>query len=197
MNEIIVTSGAYEALYSTIQGENKTFNNTKQTSSSIPKYFILLGHIDKGDEAIIIEPFFDCYEPMVKGAEGVCRFIALKPVCGFKYIMYSFFYIIIHVLDFQSGDKTSNHSSADWILDPKELEGLFNEKTKMIIINTPHNPTGKVFTLKELEFIAELCKKWDVLCVSDEVYEWMVFKPNKHIRMGMSLYNNSQYLNEY
>lgn len=61
---------------------------------------------------------------------------------------------------------------------------MFNDKTKMIIINTPHNPLGKVFQQEELETIAELCKKWNVLCLSDEVYEWMVYKPNKHIRIG-------------
>lgn len=69
-------------------------------------------------------------------------------------------------------------------MDDKELESLFNEKTKMLILNTPHNPLGKVFTLDELTRIADLCKKWNVLCVSDEVYEWMVYKPNKHIRIG-------------
>lgn len=69
-------------------------------------------------------------------------------------------------------------------MDKVELEGLFNEKTKLIIINTPHNPIGKVFTLEELEFIADLCKKWNVLCISDEVYEWIVYKPNKHVRIG-------------
>lgn len=75
-------------------------------------------------------------------------------------------------------------SSADWVLDEDELLGAFNEKTKMIILNTPHNPLGKVFTRKELERIADLCKKWNVLCLSDEVYEWMVYRPNEHIRMG-------------
>lgn len=54
----------------------------------------------------------------------------------------------------------------------------------MIILNNPHNPLGKVFKSDELELIAELCKKWNVLCLSDEVYEWMVYKPNKHIRIG-------------
>lgn len=74
--------------------------------------------------------------------------------------------------------------SSDWKLDMDELSNLFNSKTKMIVLNTPHNPVGKVFTLEELTAIADLCKKWNVLCVSDEVYEWMVYKPNKHIRMG-------------
>lgn len=54
----------------------------------------------------------------------------------------------------------------------------------MIILNTPHNPTGKVFNLDEMEMIANLCKKYNVVCLSDEVYEWVVYKPAKHIRMG-------------
>jgi kynurenine--oxoglutarate transaminase/cysteine-S-conjugate beta-lyase/glutamine--phenylpyruvate transaminase len=74
--------------------------------------------------------------------------------------------------------------SSDWMLDPSELTNLFNSKTKAIILNTPHNPIGKVFTEKELQLIADLCKKWNVLCISDEVYEWLVYKPYKHIRIG-------------
>lgn len=75
-------------------------------------------------------------------------------------------------------------SSADWIFDRQELENLFNEKTKGIIINTPHNPVGKVFTLDELQFVANLAKKWNTLVVSDEVYEWLVYEPYKHVRIG-------------
>jgi len=54
----------------------------------------------------------------------------------------------------------------------------------MIILNTPHNPFGKVFTRSELEVIADLCKRYDVMCVSDEVYEWMVYTGNEHVRMA-------------
>lgn len=54
----------------------------------------------------------------------------------------------------------------------------------MIILNTPHNPLGKVFSKEELQVIADLCQKWNVLCLSDEVYEWLVYKPNKHVRIG-------------
>ena len=75
-------------------------------------------------------------------------------------------------------------SSADWVLDMDELKSLFNEKTKAIIINNPNNPLGKVFTKQELEQIAALCIKWNTLCISDEVYEWLIYKPNVHTRIG-------------
>lgn len=136
--EVLVTAGAYEALYATLQG-----------------------HTKPGDEWIIIEPYFDCYVPMVATAGGVPRFIALKPKSNSKEL-----------------------TSTDWVFDRKEMESLFNEKTKGIIINTPHNPIGKVFSLDELQFIANLAKKWNTLVVSDEVYEWIVYEPYKHIRIA-------------
>ncbi|XP_011060590.1 PREDICTED: LOW QUALITY PROTEIN: kynurenine--oxoglutarate transaminase 3 [Acromyrmex echinatior] len=136
--EVLVTAGAYEALYSSLQG-----------------------HTNLGDEWIVIEPFFDCYVPMIQTAGGIPRFIALKPKST-------------------SGTVTSG----DWVFDRKEMEGLFNEKTKGIVINTPHNPIGKIFTLDELQFIADLAKKWNVLVISDEVYEHIVYEPYKHIRMA-------------
>lgn len=64
------------------------------------------------------------------------------------------------------------------------MEKLFNEKTKGIVINTPNNPIGKVYTLDELQFIADLAKKWNTLVVSDEVYEWIIYESNQHIRIG-------------
>ncbi len=67
-------------------------------------------------------------------------------------------------------------SSADWKLDSAELESLFNPKTKAIIFNNPNNPLGKVFTRAEIEEIANLCKKHNVLMISDDVYEHMVRK---------------------
>ena len=69
----------------------------------------------------------------------------------------------------------------DWSFDEKELAAAFNDKTKAIIINTPNNPTGKVFSREELQIIADLCRKWDVLAITDEIYEHIIYDGAKHI----------------
>ena len=69
----------------------------------------------------------------------------------------------------------------DWEIDPEQLESLFNDKTKLILFNTPHNPTGKVFSKDELQLIAHLCQKYDVIAVSDEVYEYILFDDLEHL----------------
>src|SRR5262249_45110591 len=69
----------------------------------------------------------------------------------------------------------------DWWFDPDELAAAFNEKTKAIILNSPNNPTGKVFTRDELETIAALCRKWDAMAISDEIYEHIIYDGHEHI----------------
>jgi N-succinyldiaminopimelate aminotransferase len=68
----------------------------------------------------------------------------------------------------------------DWAIDEDELAALFSDKTKLVIFNTPHNPTGKVFTRQELEMIARLCQKHDAIAVADEVYEHIIFDGRAH-----------------
>jgi len=71
----------------------------------------------------------------------------------------------------------------DWHFDESELANAFNNKTRAIIINTPNNPTGKVFTRAELERIAALCQKWGVVAITDEIYEFMTYEGTTHIPM--------------
>lgn len=138
LKEVLVTDGAYEALFTAI-----------------------MGHVNPGDEVIIIEPYFDCYEPMVKLAGGTPVFISLKPT------------------------KTGGvSSSADWKLDPEELKSVFTSKTKAIIFNNPNNPLGKVFNRSEIQAICDLCIQHNVLCISDDVYEHMLFDGNEMIRVA-------------
>jgi len=70
--------------------------------------------------------------------------------------------------------------SPDWCFDPQELENAFNDHTRAIIINTPNNPTGKVFSREELQLIAGLCQKWNVLAITDEIYEHILYDDQKH-----------------
>ncbi len=65
--------------------------------------------------------------------------------------------------------------------DPDQFQKALTAKTKAIIVNTPHNPTGKVFTVEELLFIAELCQRKGVLLITDEIYEHILFDDVKHI----------------
>src|SRR5438093_659659 len=72
----------------------------------------------------------------------------------------------------------------DWSFDPDELTGAFSNRTKAIVINTPNNPTGKVFSRAELDQIASLCRRWDVVAVTDEIYEHILFDGAQHVSLA-------------
>jgi N-succinyldiaminopimelate aminotransferase len=117
----------------------------------------VLAVVSPGDEVIILEPFYDSYVPNVIMAGGVPRFVPLH---------------------------APSAPGGEWALDPDELAAAFNERTRLIILNTPHNPTGKVFTTAELGHIAGLCQRWDAVALTDEVYEHLVYAGSRHGRLA-------------
>ena len=126
----------------------------------------MLSCIDPGDEVIVFEPFYENYGPdaVLAGAEP--RYVRMRePGRGPR------------DADFASWGR-------EWRFDPDELKAAFTNRTRAIVINSPNNPTGKVFTRDELQLIADLCQKWDVLAISDEIYERIVFGGNAHVPMA-------------
>lgn len=72
----------------------------------------------------------------------------------------------------------------NWTFDPDALAAAFNDRTRAIIVNSPNNPTGKVFTRSELETIAALCHQWDVVAITDEIYEHIIYDGCRHVPMA-------------
>ncbi|CAI2358175.1 unnamed protein product [Caenorhabditis sp. 36 PRJEB53466] len=122
-------------------------------------YYAILGWINKGDEVLIIEPAYDCYYPQVKFAGGV-------PVP-----------VVMTIPDGAT-------SASQFNIDFEDLERKVNSKTKMLIINNPHNPTGKLFSRAELEQLAAIAKKHNLIVIADEVYEFHVWNKEDMIRFA-------------
>ncbi len=75
-------------------------------------------------------------------------------------------------------------SPPDWTFDESELRAAFNARTRGIVINTPNNPTGKVFSREELDVVAELCQRWDAVVFTDEIYEHITYDGFRHVPPG-------------
>jgi aspartate/methionine/tyrosine aminotransferase len=117
----------------------------------------MLAVTNPGDEVIIFEPFYENYGPDAILSGATPRYMTLHP------------------------PNVNDDPEGTWHFDPDELEPAFNDHTKAIIINTPNNPTGKVFTRTELGQIARLCQKWNALAVTDEIYEHIIYDGAEHI----------------
>ncbi len=116
----------------------------------------LLAVCNTGDEVIVFEPFYENYGPdsVLSGAKP--KFVKLHP---------------------------PQEDGGEWTFDEAELRRAFDKHTKAIILNTPNNPTGKVFTRTELELIRDLCIEFDVLAITDEIYEHILYDGTQHISM--------------
>ena len=117
-----------------------------------------MGFIEEGDEVIVFEPFFDQYISNIAMPGGKVVYVPLHP---------------------PANGATETSSAGEWSIDFDELEKAFTPKTKMIVINTPHNPVGKVFSREELLKIGDLCVKNNVIILSDEVYDRLFYTPFK------------------
>ncbi len=116
----------------------------------------MLGLLNPGDEVILFEPFYDSYRACVVLAGAVPRFVTLRP-----------------------------DASGIFRFDERELAAAFTTRTRLVLVNTPHNPTGKVFERAELDAIAALAQKHGALAVTDEVYEHLTYEPTlPHISLA-------------
>ena len=115
----------------------------------------LLGMLDVDDEVVVFEPMYDSYQACIALAGARAVPVLLEP-----------------------------NDEGQYGFDPAELRAAISPRTKLILLNTPHNPSGKVFTLAELTLIAELAQEHDLVVVTDEVYEHLLFDNRRHIPLA-------------
>ncbi len=111
----------------------------------------VLGLVDPGDEVLVVEPYYDSYVACIAMAGGVRRAVALR----------------------WDGER--------FVLDPDELRATVTDRTRLMILNSPHNPTGAVISETELAAVAELAVQHDLVVVTDEVYEHLLFDGRRHV----------------
>lgn len=142
-------------LYSPLYGQELQDDNvTVTTGANEGILSSLVGILNPGDEVIVLEPFFDQYIPNIELMGGKVIYVPIHPP--------------------KDMDKRIVDGK-DWTINYEELAGAFTSKTKALILNTPHNPIGKVFTREELTKIGNLCVENNVVIISDEVYEFLYF----------------------
>ena len=111
----------------------------------------VLALVEPGDEVLVVEPYYDSYAAAVALAGGVRRAVPLR----------------------RTGDR--------FALDPQDLRAALTPRTRLLLLNTPHNPTGAVLGAEVLREVASLCVEHDLLVVSDEVYEHLLFDGVEHV----------------
>jgi aspartate/methionine/tyrosine aminotransferase len=121
----------------------------------------MLAVVNPGDEVIFFEPYYESYIPNCHITQSTPKFVSLRPPVG----------------DAANGLA----EPGAWWFDPNELKAAFTNKTKVIIVTSPHNPTGKVFNEAELSLIAGLCQQHNVIAITDEIYEFITYGGARHI----------------
>ncbi|MGY1782725.1 pyridoxal phosphate-dependent aminotransferase [Geodermatophilus sp. SYSU D01036] len=116
----------------------------------------MLALVEPGDEVVLFEPVYDSYAAAVAMAGGVLRPVPLSP-------------------------PPADTEGGVWTFDPADLRAAVTPRAKLLLLNTPHNPTGKVFSRAELDLVAEVVLGAGLLLVSDEVYEHLVFDGAGHV----------------
>ena len=111
----------------------------------------VLALCEPGDEVVVFEPYYDSYAASIALAQARLVPVTMRPVDG------------------------------RFTFDPDELRAAVTPRTRAILVNSPHNPTGTVFTRDELTAIAELCRERDLIAITDEVYEHLTFDGVEHI----------------
>ena len=117
----------------------------------------LLALCEPGDEVVCFEPYYDSYAAGIALAQATLKTVTLRP------------------------DQDGRYG-----FDPDELRNAFSKRTRLVLLNTPHNPTGKVFTTAELQEIAQLCQEFDAIAVTDEVYEHLVFTDSSSVHCPLA-----------
>ena len=121
----------------------------------------MLSLLEPGDEVVLFEPVYDSYSASVAMAGGVVRPVPLHPPAA-----------------------SSPDDPRPWTFDEDELRAAITPRTRLLLVNSPHNPTGTVLTAPELRVLAELAHEHDLVVITDEVYEHLVFEGSRHVSLA-------------
>ncbi|EJU06486.1 PLP-dependent transferase [Dacryopinax primogenitus] len=135
------------------------------SGANMGMYSVWAAFLDPGDEVILFEPYFDQYLASVTFNAGKPVYVPLHPPAGYE-------------------PSHGPSAASEWTINIPELRAAITPRTKMIIVTTPHNPVGKVFTRRELEQIADVAKEFNLLVMSDEVYDCLTFDGAEHVRIA-------------
>ncbi len=150
-----VISNKVKNLYGRTYEPNQEITITSGATEAIMS--AILATVHPGDEVIVIEPSYDCYVPSIRLAGGQPVFVEMTPPT-----------------------ETKQFFSVNW----NKVKDFVTSKTRMIIVNSPHNPTGSIFNNEDLDAIESIVSNTNIIVLSDEVYEHIVFDGKKHLSLA-------------